>query len=203
MADNVITLPPRGKTYLTGPNRTASATAGTSKALEGIKKNFADVDYSSTDSIKPRRSGGEVTCLFVRNASGVALLPGRVVSWKLGAIGKQVDGNGDLQYEAVAGIVDELLPAAGVAANDYFWLVVKGNAICKNSLAASTITQGEYVLAQTAAASTANTTNGRIISYTITSNATFAVSAALNRIGIAQSTTATTGADVLVYVDLD
>lgn len=209
MADNVVVLPNRGKTYLTGPNRTADATATTSIAIEGIVKVFKDMNYTTTtgNQVKGYRSGGEVTCRLVRNDSGIALLPGRVAIWKAGAVGRKVDGY--LAEDALvstrlalpAGIVDEFLPAAGVADDDYFWLVVRGPALVKKSLDANTLTQGEVVVGITAATSQA-TTAGRIKSYVQTSNATVASNQAHQKIGIAISTSATTDDGVLVFVQL-
>jgi hypothetical protein len=202
MADSVVTLPGRGKTYLKGPNRTPGSTYGVSVAIEGIRKVFKDVDYSSTDSIKPPRSGGEVECILVRNTSGTTLLPGRVCVWASTYQGRRVDGYTSLdQGQPVAGIVDEFLPTAGVADDDLFWLVVKGPALIKKALSAATLAKDDFVVAITAATSQA-TTAGRIMSIASTSNATNGCSQVLNRIGIAMSTSATTDANVLVYVDL-
>lgn len=205
MADNVVNLPRRGYTYLSGPNRTPDSTQTTSKAITGIKKVFKDLDYSNTSpsntSTKAPRSGGEVTCLLVRNSSGIALLPGRVAVWKTGAEGKEVDGYTTVDSAKAAGVVDEWLPATGVANNDLFWLVVKGPCNIKKSLDANALAVDDYVIAITAATSQA-TTAGRITSIVGTSNATNCMSQALNRIGIAMSTSGTTAANVLTYVDL-
>lgn len=206
MPDNVVALPLRGKTYLNGPNRTPDSTATTSKAIEGIVKNFKDLDFSGVSGssvvpAKPPRSGGEVTCILVRNASGISLLPGRVAVWKSTAQGKQVDGYVCLDSGLVAGVVDEWLPSTGVASNDYFWLVVRGPALVKKSLDANTLLKDDYVIAITAATSQA-TTAGRITSIITTSNQTYAMSAALNKLGIAMSTSNTTDANVLVYVNV-
>lgn len=209
MPDNVVSLPLRGKTYLSGPNRTPDATATNSIAIEGIVKTFKDMSYTTTNGaqVKTPRSGGEVTCILVRNDSGQALLPGRVVIWKAGFVGKRVDGYTSADGLAAsrlaipAGVVDEFLPAAGVADDDYFWLVVRGPALVKKSLDANTLTQGEAVVAITGADSL-GTTTGRIKSFLQTSNTTEMANQATNKIGIAMSTSATTGADVLTYVQL-
>lgn len=209
MSGNVVSLPERGKTYLKGPNRTPDATGTTSQALLGIKKVFRDFDYSAVGvgGVYAPRTGGDVTCLLVRNSSGIALLPGRVAIWKAGAIGREVDGYTaedalvGTRLAIPAGIVDEFLPAAGVADDDLFWLVVKGYSNIRKSLDANTLTQGQAVVAITAATSQA-TTAGRIISYVQTSNQTVASNQAWQRIGVAVSTSATTDANVLTYVDL-
>jgi hypothetical protein len=203
MPDNVVALPQRGKTYLNGPNRTADATATTSLAIEGIKKVFKDLDYTGTagNFAKAPRSGGEVECVLARNASAISLLPGRVCVWKSAKQGKQVDGYVSLDSGQVAGVVDEWLPSTGVVTNDYFWLVRKGPCLVRKSLDANTLAKDDYVIAITAATSQA-TTAGRITSIISTSNQTYCMSAALNRLGIAISTSATTDANVLVYLDI-
>jgi len=204
-ADNVVSLPQRGKTYLTGPNRTADTSSTTSTAIRGIRKAFKDLDYSSTltgnTTVLGPRSGGNVECILVRNSSAISLLPGRACVWKTNMEGKEVDGYVSLDSGVVAGIVDEFLPSTGVATNDYFWLVVKGPCLVKKSLDANALVKDDYVIAITAATSQA-TTAGRITSIISTSNATYCMSAALNRLGVAMSTTATTAANVLVYLDL-
>lgn len=204
-SDNVVNLPRRGYTYLSGPNRTPDSTATTSVAVEGIRKSFKDLDYSNTSpsntSAKSPRSGGDVTCILVRNKSGISLLPGRVCVWKSGKEGLQVDGYTAVDSAKAAGIVDEWLPSTGVANNDLFWLVVKGPCLVKKSLDANALVKDDYVIAITAAAST-STTAGRIVSIVATSNATNCMSQALNRIGVAMSTSGTTDANVLTYVDL-
>lgn len=208
MADNVVNLPLRGKTYLSGSGRTIDSTQTTSKAVMGIKKVFKDLDYSATSpsntSAKAPRSGGEVTCLLVRNSSGRALLPKSAVVWKAGAIGKEVDGFSYVDYQPVAGIVDEWLPASGVPDKDLFWIAVKGPSICLKSADTNTIAYGDYVAAITAAASTTSTTAGRILGIGVTNQSTSVMSAAMNRIGQAMSTSNTSGASTgfLVYLDL-
>lgn len=213
MADNVVALPQRGKTYLTGPNRTADATASTSKAIEGIIKTFKDLDYSGSGvGSRAARSGGEVTCMLVRNSSGVALLPKTAVTWKSGARGKQVDGQAEFAPDrAIAGIVDEWLPSTGVAANDYFWLTVKGPTLALTSIAGdetNVISVDDWLVNSTGANSTATTAAGRVIPAVIpsgiTTNITFAQSSNLYKFARAMSamTTAQTNANVLVYVDL-
>ncbi len=213
MPDNVGALPQRGKTYLTGPNRTADSTGTVSKAIEGIVKVFKDLDYgSSYTPTKAPRSGGEVTCILVRNASGVALLPKMAVTWKANNRGKQVDGYADFAPDrAIAGIVDEWLPAAGCPANDYFWLVVKGPTLAltvKEADGNNVIEVDDWLVNNTAAASTHSTTGGRvqpaIAVAGLTTNITFAQSSNLYKFARAMSakTTANTNADVLINVDL-
>lgn len=203
MSDNVVALPLLGKVYLTGPNRTADSTATSSKAIEGIVKRFKNVNYNSTAGaqVKDTVSGGDVVAILVRNASGIALTPGRLVTWKTTLQGRQVDGYATVDYAQCAGVVDPFLPTAGVSANDYFWLFVKGLCLVKKAADTNTLTKDDYVLAVTAASSQ-NAAAGRIQSIALVNNATTATLMALNRIGVASSTSNTSGADVLVRLDL-
>lgn len=213
MADNVVTLPQRGKTYLTGPNRTADSTATTSKAVMGLVKVFKDLDYSGTAPVKLPRSQNEVTAILVRNSSGISLLPKMAVVWKSGARGKEVDGYTTARPSAaIAGIVDEFLPSTGVANNDYFWLVVKGPCMCKTAVPGdehNSIGMDVWLVNVTAQHSTFSTTAGRVGPQILptsgeTTNITFAASEKAHRLGRAMSakTTGNTDANILVFVDL-
>lgn len=203
MSDNVVALPALGKTYLNGPNRTPDSTPTSSKAIEGIVKRFKNVNYNSTTGaqVKDTVSGGDVIAILVRNASGIALTPGRLVTWKTTLQGRQVDGYSTVDYAQCAGVVDPFLPTAGVAANDYFWIFVKGLCLVKKAADTNTLTKDDYVLAVTAASSQ-NAAAGRIQSIALVNNATTATLMALNRIGVASSTSNTSGADILVRLDL-
>ncbi len=212
MSDNISGMPNRGRTYLTGPNRTADTTATSTKSIVGLTKTFADLDYSVNPALS--RSQNQVVCMLVRNSSGISLLPKRCVSWKTGLRGKEIDGyteaaGGDA---AVAGIVDEWLPAAGVANNDYFWLTVKGPTLAVTGMAAdetNLINMDDWLITLVAAASTFSTTSGRLGPAILptagqTTNITFAASAMLHKVGRAMSakTTTNTNANILVFMDL-
>jgi hypothetical protein len=101
--------------------------------------------------------------------------------------------------------IDEYLPSAGVAANDICWVVLRGPAICKTSLAnmAADIAVGDALVAVTAttAAATDGTTGGRVtgIDLVVTSLPDGQVG---RTIGLAMTAllTNTTNTDVLVDV---
>lgn len=148
----------RGETFFNGG--TVDSTSG--ENLEGMEWEFEDLDYSSTGSLKPR-TNRKVRCRIVRNSSGIALLPKRLVSFKAGSFNKQVDGYANVTSEPHAYPVDEWLPAAGVPANDLFWIVVEGPAVCLTDPAngeGNSIAEGDLVVALTAANSTASGTTG-------------------------------------------
>ncbi len=206
MADNVTGLPIRGKTLLTGSNRTLSATYGQSTRVEGAEKLFDDVAPSSTPGVKTHRTNRQVKCIFVRNASGIALLPKRLATWKAGYEGRQVDGYCTTDHARCAGVVDEHLPAAGVPANDMFWLAVEGPTLCLTDIAASAANNWSAGLVGTAltAATSQATTAGRIRAFAVTTNTTNAVSIGFNRLGRALTarTTANTAADILIDLNI-
>lgn len=199
---------PRGDTFF-GIGGTTDTTSG----AEWEGKIYADSDksYSDTSPDKGNRTTAIVYTMIVRNVSGIALLPKRVVTFKAGKIG-QVDGYCTTDAQAVAGVVDEWLPSTGVPANDLFHMVIKGPAKVLTDIAAASgnvINALDYVVALTAATSQA-TTAGRVatsvITFQVTSNVTDGTiqKYAANRIGFALSakTTANTNADLLLYVKL-
>jgi len=207
MADNVAPLPGRGKTLLSGAGRTLSATGAASK-LEGLCKKFNDRDSTAT-AYNHVRSQKTVKMMLVRNVSGIALASKAVVKWATGYRNRRVGGYCSVNFEEVAGVVDEFIGSAGVPNNDLFWLAVSGPALLRKSLAASAecvIAEGQVLVALTAASSQAATA-GRILPFAATSDVTSIGSVALNRIGraLSASTTAQTGGSATpnILVDLE
>lgn len=200
MSDNVTGLPKRGYTYHGG---TPDA-IGKSIQIEGHPVSFMD-EVPSGSAVRIKRSNGFVHAILVRNVSGAALTPGRAVTWKAGFRGKRVDGYVRLTNAEVAGIVDDQLPAAGVANNDLFWLIVKGPALLKTPLAGgagNVFAEGDVLVALTAVTSGA-TTAGRASVLDLTA-ATHPAAAIVNRFARVMSamTTAQTNADMLVEIDI-
>lgn len=211
MSDNVSGMPNRGKTYLTGPNRTADTTSTVTKGIAGLTKTFADLDYSVNPALV--RSQNQVVAMLVRNSSGISLLPKMVVTWKSGLRGKEVDGYADFAPDrGIAGIVDEWLPSTGVANNDYFWLVVKGPTLAITAMPGdetNVISVDDWLINVTAAASTFSTTAGRVRPQILptsgaTTSITFAASESAYKFARAMSakTTANSNANILINVDL-
>jgi hypothetical protein len=128
------------------------------KSVEGTIKVFTDTDPRTSEFGK-FYSNRPVTCVAVRNTSGGPLLPGTAVKFKAAAILTEVDGAAADADAAPYGIVDEYLPASGVADKDVFWVVAAGptKILTAATLAAGakiTITSGK------AAAAAANTVAG-------------------------------------------
>lgn len=169
------------------------------KSWVGTVKQFPDVD-PTTGKV---RSGRVKTCVAVRNASGVALLPKRVVRFAVGTAGvavfAHVDGYANVTNEERVGVVDEYLPAAGVADKDVFWVTVQGPTEVSVALSGTDVAVGDRLSAITAAAST-STTAGRVTPSPLSASTAGANNNGLGVIGRACSVGATTGAAVLALV---
>lgn len=195
---------PVGSTAFGSGLFTPTATELTS--LEGREYTVEDVNPTT----KVRRSNKRRKLRVVRNTSGVNLLPKMLVRMELSSdFGGQVDGYARIGSSITVGAekcfpVDEYLPAAGVANNDLFYIVVEGPAIALTGATAATATgefvPGTRVVAQTAAASTHSTTAGRLASLTTVS--TFGPYDCLGVVGVALSTrtSANTNTDILIEV---
>lgn len=213
-----------GQTAFTG--LAASAYASTDKAeIEGREFLVEDLDYS-TSPAKPRAFFGSSGAnrfkriRVVRNVTGLAVLSRQAVIFKGANYGQQVDGFCNLLAQETY-LADEFLPAAGVPNNDLFYITVDGCAEFLTSVAGdatNVITAataganagaGNWLVALTAAASTAGTTAastaitaGHLYAATY-GGATTALAAMIqNRVGIALSamTTAQTNTACLCYV---
>jgi hypothetical protein len=152
----------RGSTYFGGG--TPVSTAGdASYDFEGREYEVDDIIYTPGPTKGTLRSREKVILRIVRNTAGSALLPKRLVSFENGTFwGRRV--NGYTTTTAAHGYpVDEYLPAAGVADDDLFYIVVSGPATVLSDLAtadSNKFTYGADILALTAATSGA-TTAGR------------------------------------------
>lgn len=194
----------RGETFYGGDTPDANNLLG--GHLLGKEWLFEDRSPSSLSL----RSNHYVRCRLVRNTSGMALTPKRLVklSAVAGEVGNAVDGYATVTADECYA-VDEYLPSAGVVDDDIFWIVVDGPALVTVGLTAGANTNiplGGWVVSQTAATSGA-TTAGRVENQVLTgsSQATdyeFLADAVQNRVGRAMTarTTANTGSDILVMV---
>lgn len=175
----------------------------------GREYEFEDLTYSSSPPTE--RSKHRVTVRVVKNSSGIALLPKRLVTFKSATYDTEVDG-----YAAAdatdAVMVDEWVSSSGVANADYFYVVVKGPTLGTTDPAAgalNVINVGDALVALTAAASTHSTTSGRVVPQTLSghtaANATTQAADAkqiLNSLARALSakTTANSNADILIFM---
>ena len=141
------------------------ADSGDGSHVVGARKVFRDED-PKTGALKSNRT---VECVAVKNTSGSALLPGAVAKFKDAAILSEVDGLATTSTNLM-GIVDEYLPASGVANGEVFWLVVRGpSTVTKTS--PSVPAGGAYGLSATAGSAAAQQTNP-LLGYAIETSAT-------------------------------
>lgn len=199
MADNVTGLPNRGFTYHGGTPDTVGKTIG----IEGHPVQFKN-HFRDGAGMQQIRSNRYTHAVLVRNTSGVNLLPGRHVKWQAGFRGRRVDGYTHTTAQEVAGVVDDQLPAGGVAPNDLFWLLRKGPALIKtpiNGGAANVFAEGDVLIALTAASSQANTAGrpGKLDTAVTTSTG----AAIINRFARVMSAMTTAQTDSSMLVDLE
>lgn len=148
---------------------------------------------------------------FVKNASGITLKGKRLVRFKDGTMGSQVDGYTHQVGQGAYAVTDEYLPSGGVRDGDYFWVVIRGPSIAKTSTisdAQITIANNSLLIADTAASSQNETNAGRVRVFSVAdpTDATVALqnhNNANNALGRAQSaiTSGQTDSDILVEVD--
>lgn len=199
--DNVSGLPNRGFTYHGG----TPDDIGKSIGIEGHPMKFRD-EIRTSGGLMIKRSNRFTHAILVRNTSGAALLPGRSVVWEAGYRGRRVNGYSATTAVEVAGVVDDRLPAAGVADDDLFWLLRKGPALIKSPLAAgagSVFAEGNVLVALTAVTSGA-TTAGRpaVLDTALTTNTGLALVNNFARV-MSAMTTAQTNQDMLVDLQLN
>lgn len=89
--------------------------------LLGTVVEFSNLDVSTRPATPV--DARPVLAMLVKNASGGALLPNRLVKWVAASRGTQITGYSGVG-ESFAGAVDPFLPAAGVAANEAFWIIL-------------------------------------------------------------------------------
>jgi hypothetical protein len=150
--------------------------------------------------------------VLVKNVSGIALLPGMLVRWKHGEVGRKVDGyvSATDEPEMIAGIVDDFLPAAGCPDDDIFFCMRKGpcRAITHYGDIATATAVGDLMVGLTSGESTeASTNSGRVAQIVAgaTSGVTGDIIPAYGIIGRALNTelSNTTGTNKAIAVQLN
>lgn len=119
-------LPQRGQTRY-GTTGTIPATFGGDAVLEeGVEREFVDAPKASGGmGALGLRSGAMLRMKLVRNSHSTVILPGAVLKYKAGFLGRRVELNTTADGPC-AGVADYHLPAAGVRVGDMFWMAVKG-----------------------------------------------------------------------------
>lgn len=207
---SLITAPfDLGKTYYEG--RTIDTTSSYANVggitLEGSKSQFQNHQVlAAGTSLRLTLVDAPMLVKVVRNVSGIALLPGRMVVYKTGTNQKRVDGYTSTTAQSCAGIVDPFLPAAGVADGDLFFIVLEGVIPVRRQLSNSAADDAEddILYAITAATSQA-TTAGRFTRWVGTFTPTETTDGSAfriqrNAIGLAASACTTAGTNQLMNV---
>jgi hypothetical protein len=144
----------------------------------------------------------------VRNVSGINLLPKMAVTYKTSAANDpcgfetEVDGYSAVTATRVV-LVDDRLPAAGVANNDVFWVCVEGEHLgitAKGGL--NSILVGDFLESITAAASTFSTTAGRLQLQDLTGATAVLGVQILNTVGHAMTAQTTNNTDTDIRVNV-
>lgn len=183
-------------------------TTGANDSLVGISGSYGDQwvgavkEFTDVNPVTGQiRSNRRKVCIAVRNKSGAALLPKRVVTFSTaaGKVFSEVTGYSAVTNEERVGVVDEFLPASGVANDDVFWITVEGPTEVAGALSGTDIAAGDRVCAITAATSGA-TTAGRVTPSLLSAATQGAGNAGIGVIGYAVSAGATTGSSPLVLV---
>jgi hypothetical protein len=194
-----IDLPfPRGSTASQG---LATVDATVLANLEGMEYVVRDEDPATN----AQRTGRPVRLRAVRNKTGAAILPKRLVTgYTSGVVTAQVAGYARTTAVLCRGVVDEYLPAAGCPDNDLCYIVVEGPSLCLTDLAggANNVINVETVLVALTAATSGATTAGRVAPQDLTGATALLAAQVANAVGLALTakTTANTNADVLVDV---
>jgi hypothetical protein len=163
----------RGKTYY-GETQTIDVSSSYAnvggKHLEGHVKQFRNVK-GPNDTTDPREIGmprsnnpdDRVTCMLVRNKSGVTLHPGQCVTFATDDYCRAVNGYARTTAAQIAGFVDDQYTSAGVRDGDLFWMVIRGQCLAKtpntDSEFGGTLAAGDVLYGLTSAAANATTTN--------------------------------------------
>lgn len=161
----------RGTTYYGGRTIPTVAADLSGGHLLGQRKVFRNTksrtlvgseSTAETDDPTALRNEKDVVGMLVRNESGLSLLPGRAVSWV--TRGKTVGGYVRLDYDEIAGVVDDQLPASGVPDDDIFWLITEGEVLMVTPTAGAGFggadwAAGDVLGALTSAAANATTSN--------------------------------------------
>jgi hypothetical protein len=190
------------------------------KDLEGLEGVFNDIDSATNvaGGVVVQRTADVIKARLVRNASGVTLYGGFVVTYAAASKLKRVNGYARTDAASVAGVVSPFLGSGGVRDGDLFWVIEEGYCLLrvpKTGAAFPTdIAAGDALVALTDAAANATTTSatniaGRIAkfpTFNVTSNVTDGTIAnyAMNRFATAISAATThqttNGHSILAYV---
>lgn len=143
-------------------------------------------------------SGRAIRVRVAQNNSGAALLPKRIARFKKASPFKTlVDGYVFQASDIVAGVIDEFLPAAGVADGDLFYLVVSGPTICKSETSGTVALAIGDKLYAAAGTSVLHATAGAVAEFT-----TPLLVELLQHVGTADAAVTSNSADVAIVANI-
>lgn len=152
---------------------------------------------------------GPIKVRVVRQAqSAFNILPKRLVTYKSTVRGREVDGYA-VASDVEAYPTDPYLPAAGVAVNDLFYIIMEGLVEVRRQIADTSgdIVVGDLLSALTTSATSGSTTAGRLAPFVVTgstqaSDYAFVVKAALGLVARALSGSATNAGGVALLTHI-
>ena len=200
----------RGETYANGNQEILNAASGP-YGLGGVNlegKEFVFEPNSQDDSTAgsaysagfgPDPSGRPIRVKVVRNVSGQNLKPARIARFSAastnpGPYGTAVDGYATAVGDAVAGVIDEFLPAAGVPNNDLFYVVLSGpTQVQQGATTAATLVIGSAVVPAAYGATAGDDLGGRVTLQDLTGATATLGNNIRNEIGIVSTANSTAG----------
>lgn len=192
----------RGETYYNGGTIDTNDLGGVN--LEGKEFVFEPVQPGiPTTQTDP--SGRPVRVKIVRNKSGQALKPARLVKFKAADPAEsQVDGYCYAVGDRPAGVVDEYLPSAGVPDNDLFYIVIDGpTKVTQTHTSNSNLSIGDRLVPTAGGASSAtDDLAGRVLKQDLTGATATLGNNIQNCIGIAGEANNTVDAVIKAVVHL-
>lgn len=200
--------------------------------IEGMEIECDDIDYGTGGAVNPKRNGvsnRRTRLRACRNLTGVTVQAkllavlscntktNYTIAGTAGAPAPLGGVAGTTRFRELSRLgvaatqpsarchpIDEFLTSAGCVANDICWLVLRGPAICKTSLAnmAADIVVGDSLVAVTAttAAATDATTGGRLVPLDLAVTTNPYVTERIIGLALTALLTNTTNTDILVDV---
>lgn len=159
-----------------------------------------DLTASTVGGVNTLHSNSDVLVCLVKNSSGITLTGGKLVAFKAGTQGQEVDGYTATTAAPHAGIVDPLY-TNGVPNGYDFLIIVRGNVTGLTDLAGganNVITQDSTVLVALTAAASTSTTAGRLAPQDLTGATALLANQVQNRAGMALSSKVTTNTNAAV-----
>lgn len=198
-AGSEVSVPERGHTYFEGTTVTAALVLA-SNSLLGVVSQYQDINFGLAGSAKVLRTKNMVWGRWMRNVSGGALLPKRVVKCKIDGTGNEVLGEFDgyaatIGTDYAAGVIDEWLPSTGCPDDDICFVVFRGPSKVTTAAAGdTTIIVGERLIFAT---------DGKVVGQDLNPAAGTATSNQLNSfVGRATNAVNAINTDVLADINI-